>query len=145
MGIDNSHINYHLHVIPSKQNGKPERALSNLGRSKWTLLPPINGLKRGDSVIDKWANIYKLELPIGKEFAMNYLKRQNENTSPYFRINSMVTNANSLEDFKNELVNWLNVPAHFKRRNQIAMIKRSQSLPKTAYHRRTVSDSKLIC
>lgn len=144
MGIDNSTHNYHLQVIPSRQSGKPERALSNLGRSKWTLLPPINNFKRGDSLINKWEKVNKLDNPLGKEFAMHYLKRQNENTSPYFRINSMATNANSLEDFKKDLLNWLNVPAHFKRRNQLKMIKRSQSLPKASCHRRTVSDGKKL-
>ena len=54
----------------------------------------------------------------GKEMALNYLKRNQDSDTPYYRNSSMLTSQISYDDFKNELLNCINVPEYFRKRQQ---------------------------
>ena len=141
-GIEDDKNQYKLNVIAtdnilSSNNCKTTKARTFLS-SNQTRLP----LRRGESVVERLRDRENLESASGKEMALHYLKRNNNSLSPFFRMNSMVTNANSSEDFKKELISCLNVPEYFKKKARTkAMIKRSQSLPK-AMIKSSISEGK---
>jgi hypothetical protein len=104
----------------------------------------ISEMKRQDSFVCHLNSAEILSLASGKEVALQYLKR-NDTSSGITRINSMVTNTNSLEDFKKELLNSLRVPIHFQRKEtKKPRIRRSSTLPKRIQKERSINDGKFL-
>lgn len=70
----------------------------------------------------------------GKEMALHYLKRNQDSSSPFNRNNSMLKNQMNYDDFKNELLNCINVPECFKKKNnqEKSELKTCKSLSKSA-------------
>lgn len=130
-GIENDRKKYRLNVIATENILKSNNC--RIKKAK-TFLPQNQAklpLWRGESMVERNSNIGRLDSISGKELALNYLKRNKENSYPLFSCNSALTNVNSSKDFKKELISCLNIPEYFKKKNRTrAMIKRSQSLPK---------------
>jgi hypothetical protein len=129
-GIDDSKNHYKLNVITTNNVFNTEKVIFTRANTHQEPTATKFEFKRSDSVVERIQENEKLDSISGKEMALNYLRRNLNSPSSYLRINSMITN--STKDFKNDLINCLNVPEQFKRAQQKkAMIFRSQSMPKS--------------
>lgn len=143
LGIDNPPDTFELKVLPVESISQLQEAREASQSSPLELFPPLP-YKRGESMIEKYESKNPLDVLSGKELALNFLKRNNDMGSSYFRINSMVTNANSVADFKKELISCINVPPKFRKTREREAIQRSQSIPRSNYKENCISDGKCL-
>jgi hypothetical protein len=101
-----------------------------------------SSVKRGESFIERIQDSERLESISGKEMALHYLRRNLNTPSSHSRM-TMVSNSHSNKDFKNDLIKCLNVPEHFKLKQQgRTPIFRSQSLPKSIINNQSIGECK---
>lgn len=144
LGIEKEHNRYKLNVVEIDNLNELRQIASSQDPISMSSSSNISEMKRQDSFVCHLNSAEILSLASGKEVALQYLKR-NDTSSGITRINSMVTNTNSLEDFKKELLNSLRVPIHFQRKEtKKPRIRRSSTLPKRVQNERSINDGKLL-
>jgi hypothetical protein len=141
-GIEDLRHQYKLNVFTTNNVFKTSKVTQRRASPPLERRTHRSSVKRGESFIERIQDSERLDSISGKEMALHYLRRNLNTPSSHSRM-TMVTNSHSYKDFKNDLIKCLNVPEHFKLKQQErAPIFRSQSLPKSIINNQSISECK---
>lgn len=141
-GIEDLRHQYKLNVFTTNNVFKTGKVTQRRASPPLERRTHRSSVKRGESFIERIQDSERLDSISGKEMALHYLRRNLNTPSSHSRM-TMVTNSHSYKDFKNDLIKCLNVPEHFKLKQQErAPIFRSQSLPKSIINNQSISECK---